>query len=77
MFIAPEIIYEIARMRMKDRLSEADRHRLAKEAKGETQTSGFERFQGVVVFIGMALLPLGESLRSPFSEPRSLDISSQ
>ncbi len=77
MHIAPEVLYEIARIRMEERLLEADRYRLAKEAMGENQTRGFERLQSVVVFIGMALLPLGESLRSPFSEPRSLDISSQ
>ncbi len=77
MYIAPENLYQIARMRMEDRQSDADRYRLANEARAETRTSAFDKLQSLVVFIGMALLPLGESLRSPVSEPRNLDISTQ
>jgi hypothetical protein len=77
MYIAPENLYQIARMRMEDRQSDADRYRLANEARRETQTSGSDKLQSLVVFIRMALLPLGKSLRGPVSEPRSLDISTQ
>ncbi len=74
MYIAPENLYQIARMRMEDRQSDADRYRLANEARAETRTSAFDKLQSLVVFVG---IPLGVSLRSPASEPRSLDISIQ
>ncbi len=77
MYISPEELYQQSRIMSETRLSEAKQHRLIKEAKGEAQTNRLERIQSLVVFIGMALLPLGESLRSPISEPHSLDISTQ
>jgi len=77
MYISPSELHELARIRSQVRLAEAEQHRLIKEAKGETQTNRLERLQSLAVFIGMALLPLGESLRSPASKPRSLDISTQ
>ncbi len=74
MYIAPENLYQIAIMRMEDRQSDADRYRLANEARAESRTSGFGKLQSLAVFIA---IPLGESLRSPITKPRSLDISTQ
>jgi hypothetical protein len=68
---------QLARIRYEDRLSEADQRRTAARANTKARTSGFDKLQSAAVFIGMALLPLGESLRSPISEPHSLDISTQ
>jgi len=68
---------QLARIRYEDRLSEADLRRAAAEFRAETRTSGFDKLQSLAVFIGMALLPLGESLRGPISDSRSLDISTQ
>ncbi len=68
-------LYQLARIRYEDRQAEADRRRAAEEIRAETKTGGFDKLQSVAMFIGLALLPLGESLRSPVSEPRNLDIS--
>jgi hypothetical protein len=68
-------LYRLARIRYEDRLSEADQRRAAAKLAGKTRASGFDKLRSAVVFIGMALLPLGESLRAPVSEQRSLDIS--
>jgi hypothetical protein len=68
---------QLARIRYEDRLSEADQRRAAAEISAESRTSGSDKLQSLVVFIRMALLPLGKSLRGPVSEPRSLDISTQ
>lgn len=67
-------LYQLAKIRYEDRL---DQRRAAAEAKRQTQERSFERIQSLAVAIGMALLPLGESIRRPVSEPRSLDISTQ
>jgi hypothetical protein len=77
MYISPSELQELAKTRSEVRLSEAEQYRVIKEARGETQTSRFERIQSLAVFIATALLPLGVSLRRPFSDPhpRSLDIS--
>jgi hypothetical protein len=70
-------LYQLARIRYEDRLSEADQRRAAVEIRTESRTSGFEKLQSLMVFIRAALLPLGEAFRSPISEPHSLDISTQ
>ncbi len=72
MYIALENLYQIAIMRMEDRQSDADRYRLANEARAESRTSGSDKLQSLAVFIA---IPLGESLRGPITKPRSLDIS--
>jgi len=68
---------QLARIRYEDRLLEADLRRAVVEIRAETRTSGFDKLQSLAMFIGMALLPLGESLRRPVSEPRNLDVSTQ
>ena len=75
MYISPSELHEYARMKSEVRLMEAEQFRIIKEARKDTQTSRFERIQSLAVSIAMALLPLGESLRTPVSEQRSLDIS--
>ena len=65
---------QLARIRYEDRLSEADLRRTSAEIRAETRTSGFDKLQSLAVFIA---IPLGESLRSPITKPRSLDISTQ
>ena len=70
-------LYQLARIRYEDRQSEAEHRRAAAVLTGKTSTSGFDKLHSAVVFIGMALLPLGESLRTPVSDQRSLYISTQ
>ncbi len=75
MYISPSELHEYVRMKSEVWLMEAEQFRIIKEARKDTQTSRFERIQSLAVSIAMALLPLGESLRTPVSEQRSLDIS--
>jgi len=75
MYIPDWELHQLARNRADDMQAEAARHRAIKEARKDTQTSRFERIQSLAVSIAMALLPLGESLRTPVSDQRSLDIS--
>lgn len=79
MYIPPGDLYQLAKVIADERQSDAARHRAIRDAKRANPVNRFERFQRIVVFIGTALLPLGESLRRPLSDPhpRSLDIQTQ
>ena len=68
-------LYQLARIRYEDRQVEAEQRQRNAEATNRSERSSFDRLQSMAVTIGMALVPIGESLRNPVSEQRSLDIS--
>ncbi len=70
-------LYQLARVRYEDRQSEASRRLAEKQLRGEPSKRGADRLRSFLVFVGMALLPLGESLSKSVSERRSLDVPTQ
>ena len=63
-------LYQLARVRYEDRQFEADLRRAGRFHADQVRTTVKERIQRTILFVGMALLPLGDSLRTPMPDSR-------